>query len=83
MNERIRQLADEAAKFSAIMALPTGESGDKLFVEKFAELIVQECGNWFNSRLVVEPDYGIEHRVERNRAVVGVMKEFNTHFGVK
>ena len=43
MNERIRELADEAAKFSAIMALPTGESGDKLFVEKFAELIVQEC----------------------------------------
>ena len=43
MNERIRKLADEAAKFSAILALPTGESGDKLFVEKFAELIVQKC----------------------------------------
>ena len=43
MNERIKLLADEAAKFSAIMALPTGESGDKLFVEKFAELIVKEC----------------------------------------
>ena len=83
MNERIKQLADEAAKFSAIMALPTGESGDKLFVEKFAELIVQECGKWFDNRLVVEPDYGIEHRVERNRAVVGVMKEFNQHFGVE
>ena len=45
MNERIRLLADEAAKFSAIMALPTGESGDKLFVEKFAELIVRECAD--------------------------------------
>ena len=45
MNERIRLLADEAAKFSAIMALPTGESGDKLFVKKFAELIVRECAN--------------------------------------
>ena len=43
MNERIRELADEAAKFSAILALPTGESGDKLFVEKFAQLIVREC----------------------------------------
>ena len=43
VNERIRELADEAAKFSAILALPTGESGDKLFVEKFAELIVKEC----------------------------------------
>ena len=28
------------------MALPTGESGDKLFVEKFAELIVVECGEF-------------------------------------
>ena len=45
MNERIRQLADEAAKFSAILALPTGESGDKLFVEKFAQLIVKECAS--------------------------------------
>lgn len=43
MNQRIRELADEAAKFSAIMALPTGEAGDNLFVEKFAELIVREC----------------------------------------
>lgn len=43
MNDRIKELADEAAKFSAIMALPTGESGDKLFVEKFAQLIVKEC----------------------------------------
>ena len=43
MNERIKELADEAAKFSAIMALTTGESGDKLFVEKFAELIVWEA----------------------------------------
>ena len=45
MNERIRELADEAAKYSAIMALPTGESGDKLFVEKFAQLIVRECAD--------------------------------------
>ena len=50
MNERIRELADEAAKFSAIMALPTGESGDKLFVEKFAELIVRECVDIINYR---------------------------------
>lgn len=43
MNERIEKLAAQAAKFSAVMALPTGESGDKLFVEKFALLIVREC----------------------------------------
>lgn len=45
MNTRIRELADEAARFSAVMALPTGEPGDSLFVEKFAELIVRECMN--------------------------------------
>lgn len=72
MNERIRQLAVEAGFY----ANPDVEK-----FEKFAELIVQECGNWFNDRLVVEPDYGIEHRVERNRAVISVMKEFNQHFG--
>ena len=43
MNERIRQLADEAAKYSATMFLPTGENGDELFVAKFAQLIVAEC----------------------------------------
>ena len=45
MNKRIEELAEQAAKFSAIMALPTGESGDKLFVKKFAELIVRECAD--------------------------------------
>ena len=42
MNERIRELADEAARYSATMFLPTGENGDDLFVEKFAQLIAQE-----------------------------------------
>ena len=45
MNERIRELADAAAKFSAVMALSTGDSGDTLFVQRFAELIVRECAN--------------------------------------
>ena len=59
MNERIRELADEAAKFSAIMALPTGESGDKLFVKKFAELIVRECAGLFpNVYVEIENEYG-------------------------
>ena len=43
MNKRIEELAEQAARFSATMALPTGESGDKLFVTEFAELIVKEC----------------------------------------
>jgi hypothetical protein len=79
MNERIRELAEQAG----IYKLNLSDETEYWIMEKFAELIVQECGNWFNSRLVVEPDYGLEHRVERNRAVVGVMKEFNQHFGVE
>ena len=87
MNERIRLLAEQAG-----IELPNnvvdgvngpGVVSEKDKLAKFANMIVQECGNWFNSRLVVEPDYGLEHRVERNRAVVGVMKEFNQHFGVE
>ena len=85
MNERIEQLAEQA-KFMAEEDINRQISYNtelKAFAEKFAELIVNECGLWFNNRLVVEPDYGIEHRIERNRAVVGVMKEFNQHFGVE
>ena len=83
MNERIDQLWAQALD-AAVPETYTQLSHSQVLKIKqiFAQLIVQECGNWFNSRLVVEPDYGIEHRVERNRAVVGVMKEFNTHFGV-
>ena len=43
MNQRIRELAEQAARYSATMFLPTGENGNALFVEKFAELIVREC----------------------------------------
>ena len=84
MNERIKQLLNEATSGheqehdrSKVMTVSDKE------MDKFAQLIVKECGEWFNNRLVVEPDYEIEHRVERNRAVVGVMKEFNQHFGVE
>ena len=72
MNPRIQELANEAAKFSAIMALPTGESGDKLFVEKFAELIVRECADLF------EVEWG-EEKLTGNDVGYVVKK----HFGVE
>ena len=43
MNIRIKETADFAAQYAATAALPTGKSGDDLFVEKFAELIIQDC----------------------------------------
>ena len=74
MNERIRELADEAAKYSAIMALPTGESGDKLFVEKFAQLIVQECAKVILETPVKYTEIDIMHIIRDNVKV---------HFGVE
>lgn len=66
MNEHIKNLADEAAKYSAVMALPTGKSGDQLFVEKFAELIAQDCiriverhGSWIGVDYIKE-QFGVE-----------------------
>jgi hypothetical protein len=73
MNQRIQELADEAAKFSAIMALPTGKSGDKLFVEKFAELIVQECAKVSERTGVLnEADYEGEMIADAIREHFGV-----------
>ena len=73
MNERIRELADEAAKYSAVTALPTGKSGDELFVEKFAELIVGECAGIFT-----DPRFN-DIRSAANLCA-GMIKE---HFGVE
>ena len=76
MNERIRELADEAAKFSAIMALPTGEAGDTLFVEKFAEFIVRECMDIISDESEKVSD---EWRCKDGKHIWWKIKE---HFGV-
>lgn len=80
MNERIQELAEQAAKFSAIMALPAGESGDKLFVEKFAELIVQECVQVVENISPGYKDYRdqIEDAFRRD-----CVEEIKQHFGVE
>lgn len=74
MNQRLKELMLEAGYAAPEIA---GRAN------KLAELIVKECGQWFNDHLVVEPDYGLPHRIERNRAVVVMMKEYNAHFGVE
>ena len=43
MNKRIKELADQAANYAATLALPLGETGDNLFVQRFSELIIQDC----------------------------------------
>jgi hypothetical protein len=74
MNERIKQLADEAAKYSAVMALPTGQSGNELFVEKLAELIIKECAN-----AIVNDNRLSDVRTARN----GCVRTIKEHFGVE
>ena len=81
MNERIRELADEAAKFSAVMALPTGEPGDKLFVEKFAELIVRECIKEIEFQYGGGSDQPMDN--EWDRAIECVSSMIKYRFGVK
>jgi hypothetical protein len=74
MNERIKQLADEAAKYSAVMALPTGQSGNELFVAKFSELIIKECAN-----AIVNDSRLSDVRTARN----GCVRTIKEHFGVE
>jgi hypothetical protein len=86
MNERIRQIADEAAKYSATVFLPTGENGDDLFVEKFAELIVAECVQTLIDHTpvlftneVAEEDWDKGY----DRAMKDCVHYIQEHFGVK
>jgi len=67
MNERIREL-DEAAKYSAIMALPTGQSGNELFVAKFAELIVDN-----DDAVLYNDEQG--QRLDHSPATLGIKEE--------
>jgi len=45
MNERIKELADQARKALAVDAMGGGEFNMKAYEEKFAELIVRECAD--------------------------------------
>ena len=87
MNERIRVLADEAAKFSAIMALPTGESGDKLFVEKFAELFVRECVEQLRYTVLdtqeLRRDKSTDYQVGWEDGMFDAKEMIKAHFGVE
>ena len=65
MNERIRQLADEAEEFVEKNSLKSWASVE--FEQKFAELIVQECSNFLKDTLddhfaaeQLEEHFGVE-----------------------
>ena len=74
MNERIRELAEQATTYIE----PTATSGEGWIFdkEKFAELIVRECAGLFpNVYVEIETDYG-------NTPVVAA-DHIKKHFGVE
>ena len=77
MNERIKLLADEAAKYSAIMALPTGQSGNELFVAKFAELIVRECGELAKKKAFIIMQKAEEYAADKEEMINATSAAFH------
>ena len=74
MNERIRELAEQASHQS----IPYS----KYFAEKFAELIVQECISINRQRLFSDYE-GDSHRVAHNNALLCATSDMFKHFGVE
>jgi len=45
MNERLKELAEQAKDHADYYAMLSSEPEQEIFTEKFAELIVRECAN--------------------------------------
>ena len=74
MNERIRQLAEQAGlRFTQLMSNPMVPvvDGKETDLEKFAELIVKECAEIAN-----------DHNSEVEGVTLGVGRALKQHFGV-
>jgi hypothetical protein len=70
MHDRIKQLWDTAAKLESD---PSWE-GQTRFMEKFAELIVEECCNRLSEETIIHDGYGYNQHELYNR--------LRKHFGV-
>jgi hypothetical protein len=87
MNERIKELAKEAAREMN----ETGTYSEPKFQEKFAELIVQECGNVlfdeserFSALYSEEDDWqsAEEYEIRSNQCIDNIAV-IEKHFGVE
>jgi hypothetical protein len=73
MNERIRELAEQAQQYAEYVT-PQGLECFDTFKEKFADLIVEECVRYFNEDYV--RDFDVLWRDDLSKGI----KE---HFGVE
>jgi len=73
MNERIKQLAEQAGMHDFVLeAMGIGEE-----FEKFAELIVEEC------RYVMDCNKGSDQNPAWNQALSETSEKIKQHFGVE
>jgi len=77
MNERIKQLAEQAKDHADYYAMLSSEPEQEIFTEKFAELIVQECLG-----IVDNAERGGSNDIWDN-AVKFIKRDLQEHFGVK
>jgi hypothetical protein len=85
MNERIRQLAEQAREFATtrhpVSNIVLSVNSEK-FEEKFAELIVKECISINRQRMFSEYE-GDSHRVAHNNALLCATSDIFENFGVE
>jgi len=77
MNERIKELWDEAAKLEP----DPSWQGQTRFMEKFAELIVRECASIASGTAVENPPNDLFYGY--NLGVNKTAEKIKQHFGVK
>ena len=80
MNGRIKQLAEQAEDWADKQNFYASDYRDYL-MEKFAELIVQECISINRQRMFSEYE-GDSHRVAHNNALLCANSDMFEHFGV-
>jgi hypothetical protein len=85
MNERIKELREQAAKFAEITygnytmaTFDTNKSIETLFEEKFAELLVKECASVCESMQLIGPYKEVQDATLKDASV-----QIKEHFGVE
>ena len=83
MNERIKELTEQARKALAIDAMSGGEFNMKAYEQKFAELIVKECEQRLRKEgelAKIQAFAGSEYKFAYMNQAAYIVKQ---HFGVE